>query len=78
MASLRKTPWRNSSNRRFIVFHVTHLDRGCVGTQQNIWVSLYKKYPACHEPDGILAGLCSEIMPIVFDFWPFGHVETDC
>jgi hypothetical protein len=44
MASLRNTSRRNGSDRRFIVFHVTHFRR-CVRTQQNIkfWI---KKYPA--------------------------------
>jgi hypothetical protein len=43
------------ADRRFIVFHVTHLHRRCVRTQQNIWVSLNKKV-SCMSRAGWYSG----------------------
>jgi hypothetical protein len=49
--------WRNSSNRRLIIFHVAHLYRWCMRTQQNIGFVWMKKYLAYHAPDGIPVSL---------------------
>ena len=76
------TARRDDANGRFLRRHGADLDGRCVRAQ-NHFLAI-----ACHfvrEVKSIMHGACrmrlwnierSEIVPVVFNFWPFGHSKS--
>ena len=75
---ISKNPsWHHDPHRRIAAFHLTHLNRGGVGSQEHIRISIDKEC-VLHVSSRVLLWEVqpTEYVPIVLDFWALSHHKS--